>query len=64
MKGIKHGKAKEYDKKGKLIFNGKYINGKKYQKNIKNNNYKLIKKNFHFIHFMSIRFQLKTRSDK
>ena len=38
LKGIKHGKTKENDKKDKFIFNGKYINGKKYQKNIKINN--------------------------
>ena len=29
MNGIRHGKGKEYDEYGNLLFDGEYINGKK-----------------------------------
>ena len=30
MNGLRHGKGKEYDYNGKLIFEGEYLNGKKW----------------------------------
>ena len=34
MNGIRHGKGKEYDEYGNLLFDGEYINGKKEKEKI------------------------------